>query len=159
MCFFCGFSFKQMHEREVIFLHFILQTGQVSDFSSCTGMCLLSPQLSLNFFPQMLHWMPPPLYLNLLWLFRVHKVRYAWPQWGHRGSLGAVWTFLYVVSNNGGIQKLSGTYHIQMIDFCAYLCALCLNVFEQNWQKKKIFIRISFFSVNIHLQSKVRYFN
>ena len=29
--------------------------------------------------------------------------------------------YLYVVSNNGGIQTLSSTYHIQMIDFCAYL--------------------------------------
>ena len=60
---------------------------------------------------------------------------------GHNGGTEDPWVlcghFLYVVSNNGGIQKLSGTYHIQMIDFCAYLCALCLNVFEQKLTEKK----------------------
>ena len=61
--------------------HICFNSGQVSDFSSCTGMCLLSPELSLIFFPQILHWMSPLLCFGLIWSFRVHKVRYAWSQW------------------------------------------------------------------------------
>ena len=59
---------------------------------------------------------------NTSMIIRVHKVRYAWPQLDIEDPWVLCGHFLYVVSNNGGIQKLSGTYHIQMTDFCAYLC-------------------------------------
>ena len=94
----------------------------------------------------MLHWMPQPSCSNLIWFCRVHKVWYAWPQWGHRRSLHG---FCVVISYNGGIHKLSATDWFR----CPILKCLRTTLTE-----KRFFIRMLFFSViniNIHLHSNV----